>query len=455
MDDMHPPPYKTKTIEKIALLPRAERLKKIRRAGYNLFFLNSEDVYIDFLTDSGTGAMSENQWAALMRGDESYAGSSSFNRMQKAVRNILGFPHVIPCHQGRGAENVFNSLLVKEGLIVPGNAHFDTTRAHIEHNRGISLDCTIGAAYDFRSRHPFKGNVDLKKLEHTLKKYGERIAYILLTVTCNQVGGQPVSLENIRAVARLAKQYHTRLFFDIARFAENAFFIKTREQKYKNLPMAKIVREMMRYADGVLMSAKKDAIVNIGGFIALRDKKLFQALGPRAILMEGFLNYGGMAGRDMEALAVGLKEGTDEKYLDYRIGQVRYLGEKLTKIGIPVLQPLGGHAIYINAGQMLKHIPYYQFPGQALAIAAYIEGGIRGVEVGSCMEGRDLARQNKKAHQELLRLAIPRRVYAKEHLDYVIDIFAEIWKKRKRIRGVRFIYEAPILRHFISKFAMI
>jgi len=430
-------------------------MDRMRRAGYNLFFLNSGDVYIDFLTDSGTGAMSQDQWAALMRGDESYAGSASFRHMQKAVRDILGFPYVIPCHQGRGAENVFNSSLVKNGMIVPGNAHFDTTRAHIEHNQGLPLDCTIAAAYDFRSRNPFKGNADLKKLERILQKYSGRVAYILLTVTCNQIGGQPVSLENIKNVSRLAKRFRTPLFFDIARFAENAFFIKMREKKYRKWPIAGIVREMMRYANGALMSAKKDAIMNIGGFIALRDKKLFQELGPRAILMEGFLNYGGMAGRDMEALAVGLGEGIDEEYLNHRIGQVKYLGEEMAKIGIPVLQPFGGHAAYIDAGRMLPHIPYNQFPGHALAVAAYIEGGIRGVEVGSLMEGRDPeTHQNKKARQELLRLAIPRRVYAKEHLDYVIGVFREVWKKRKNIHGVRFIYEAPILRHFSSRFSI-
>ncbi|MBI2121549.1 MAG: tryptophanase [Candidatus Sungbacteria bacterium] len=453
---MNHPPYKTKSVEKIALLPYRERLKKIRRAGYNLFFLNSEDVYIDFLTDSGTGAMSEDQWAALMQGDESYAGSSSFNRMQKSVRDILGFPYVIPCHQGRGAENVFNSLLVKEGMLVPGNAHFDTTRAHIEHNLGIPIDCTIASAYNFQSRHPFKGNVDVKKLKQVLKKNPDRIAYILITATCNQIGGQPVSLENIRTVSGIAKRFRVPLFFDIARFAENAYFIKSRERKYRDWPLPKIVREMMRYADGALMSAKKDAIVNIGGFIALRGKKLFQELGPRAILMEGFLNYGGMAGRDMEALAVGLREGIEKNYLCHRIGQIQYLGKGLAKIGIPVLQPWGGHAVYIDAGQMLKHIPYYQFPGQALAIAAYIEGGIRGVEVGSLMEGRDPAtHQNKKARQELLRFAVPRRVYSQEHLDYVIDIFTKIWKKRKYIRGVKFTREVPILRHFSSKFSVV
>lgn len=443
-------------VEPIRLLSREERLKKIEKAGYNVFFLNSEDVYIDLLTDSGTGAMSENQWSALMQGDESYAGSTSFRELQKAVRKILGFPYIIPCHQGRGAENVFNSLMVQENMAVPGNAHFDTTRAHIEYNHGIPVDCTIAAAYDFNSRHPFKGNIDLKKLEQTLKKYGERVAYILITVTCNQVGGQPVSLENIKAVSRIVRQHKKKLFFDIARFAENAFFIKAREKKYRRWPVQKIVFEMMRHADGVLMSAKKDAIVNIGGFIALREKKLFQELQPHAILMEGFLHYGGMAGRDMEALATGLEEGIDEEYLRYYTRQVCYLGEGLLRAGIPVLRPFGGHAIYINAGKFLSHISWHQFPGHALACAAYIEGGVRGVEVGSLMEGRDLqTRKNRRARQELLRLALPRRVYSKEHLDHVVETFSILKKNRRLIHGVTFVSEPQVLRHFSSQFRFI
>ncbi|KKT29932.1 tyrosine phenol-lyase [Candidatus Giovannonibacteria bacterium RIFCSPLOWO2_12_FULL_44_25] len=450
---MNLPPYKTKMVEPIGLVSRAERIKKLKRAGYNLFFLNSEDVYIDLLTDSGTGAMSENQWAAMMRGDESYAGSSSFRNLQNAVKSILGFPYIIPTHQGRGAEQVFNSVFVKNGMVVPGNAHFDTTRAHIENRGGLPIDCTVSEAYRADFSSPFKGNVDLAKLEKTLKKYKSRVAYILLTVTCNSVGGQPESIKNIKAVSRLAKKYKIGLFFDIARFAENAYFIKAREKKYKNQNIRKIVREMMSYADGALMSAKKDAIVNMGGFIALKNKETYSALAPSAILMEGFLHYGGMSGRDMEALAQGLWEGTDEHYLKHRISQVEYLGENLSKIGIPILKPVGGHAVYIDAGKTLPHIPWNKFPGQALAIAAYIEGGVRSVEIGSVMEGRDQkTHENKKARMELLRLAVPRRVYSQEHLDYVISIFEKIFKIKNRIRGVKFTYEAPMLRHFSSRF---
>lgn len=448
-------PFKTKMVEPIRLLSRKERLKRIKKVGYNVFFLNSEDVYVDLLTDSGNGAMSEDQWSSLMRGDESYAGSTSFRNLQKAVRKILGFPYIIPTHQGRGAENVFNSLVVQENMVVPGNAHFDTTRAHIEHNRGIPIDCTIAAAYNFNSRHPFKGNINLKKLEQTLKKYDKRVAYVLATVTCNQVGSQPVSLENIQAVSRIVRRYRKKLFFDIARFAENAFFIKERERRYRLWTIQKIVLEMMRHADGVLMSAKKDAIVNIGGFLALCDKKLFQELQPRAILMEGFLHYGGMAGRDMEALSMGLWEGINEDYLRYYTGQVRYLGEGLKNIGIPILQPSGGHAVYIDAGRFLTHIPWHQFPGHALAIAAYIEGGVRGVEVGSLMEGRDQkTSKNRRARQELMRLALPRRVYSKEHLDHVIATFQSLKKNRRSIRGVKFVAESSALRHFSSRFRL-
>lgn len=450
---MNPPPYKTKMVEPIRLISRAERIKKIKRAGYNLFFLNSEDVYIDLLTDSGTGAMSENQWATMMQGDESYAGSTSFRNLQKSVRSLLGFRHIIPVHQGRGAEQVFNKIFVRPGMVVPGNAHFDTTRAHIENCGGIPIDCTIKDAYAPNSGHAFKGNVDIAKLEKILKKYQSKVAYVLITITCNQVGGQPVSMENIKAVSRLCKKYKIGLFFDMARFAENAYFIKIRESKYKNKSIRSIVREMMGYADGALMSAKKDAIVNIGGFIALRDKETYRALSPTAILMEGFLHYGGMSGRDMEALAVGLSEATEEEYLRHRVSQVKYLIDNFSKIGIPVLKPAGGHAVYIDAGRMLPHIPRDKFPGQTLAIAAYIEGGMRAVEIGSIMQGRDSkTKENRRARMELLRLAIPRRVYSQEHLDYVVSVFAQILQTQSSLRGVRFSYESPTLRHFSSRF---
>lgn len=453
---MAPPPYKTKMIESIGLLSKAERLRKIKKAGYNLFFLDSQDVYIDLLTDSGTGAMSEEQWGALMNGDESYAGSSSFSNLQKSIKNTLGFTYVIPTHQGRGAEQVFNKVFVKPGMIVPGNAHFDTTRAHIENCGGLPIDCTAKEAYRLTLHHPFKGNIDLIKLERVLKKYKNKAAYVLITITCNQVGGQPVSMANIKAASRIAKKYQTKLFFDMARYAENAFFIKTREQKYKNKNIKGIVREMMSYADGALMSAKKDAIVNMGGFIVLRDKEIYRALAPAAILMEGFLHYGGMSGRDMEALARGLEEGVNEEYLRHRVRQVEHLADGFSQIGIPILRPPGGHAVYVDAGQTLAHIPWDKFPGQALAVAAYIEGGIRAVEIGSIMQGRDpKTRENKKARLELLRLALPRRVYSQEHLDYVVDIFRKLYQKKKQIRGVKFSFESSILRHFSSRFTLV
>lgn len=443
-------------VEPIRLIPRAERIQKIKRAGYNLFFLNSEDVYVDFLTDSGTGAMSENQWAAMMQGDESYAGSTSFRNLQKSVRSLLGFQHIIPVHQGRGAEQVFNKIFVRPGMVVPGNAHFDTTRAHIENCGGIPIDCTIKDAYSQNSNYAFKGNVDLSKLEKVFKKYKNKVAYALITITCNQVGGQPVAMENIKAASRLCKKYKIGLFFDMARFAENAYFIKTREPKYQNKSIRSIVRAMMGCADGALMSAKKDAIVNIGGFIALRDKETYRSLSPAAILMEGFLHYGGMSGRDMEALSAGLSEAIEEEYLRHRVSQVEYLVDNFSKIGIPVLKPAGGHAVYIDAGRMLPNIPWDKFPGQTLAIAAYIEGGIRSVEIGSIMQGRDpKTKENRRARMELLRLAIPRRVYSQEHLDYVVSVFAQIWQTRSRLRGVRFSYESPTLRHFSSRFRLL
>ena len=443
-------PYKIKSVEKIRLIPRAERLRKIKEAGYNLFFLNSEDVYIDLLTDSGTGAMSDEQWSAMMRGDESYAGSKSFRRFQKAVKDVFGFPHVIPAHQGRGAENVFNEVMVKRGMLVPGNAHFDTTRAHIEYRGGIAVDCTIKEAKSVDS-YFFKGNVDLEKLEKVLKSKRKRVAYILLTITCNSVGGQPVSMKNIANVSQLAKKYGVKLFFDIARFAENAFFIKELEPAYKNSGIPAITRKIMSYADGVLMSAKKDAIANIGGFIEVREKSLYDALAPVAILMEGFLHYGGLAGRDLEAIAVGLYEAIDEENLRYRIGQVRYLGMDLHLLaGVPVILPIGGHAVYVDAGKFLPHIPASQFPGHSLAISLYKESGVRSVEIGSLMAGH-----GKKAPMELLRLAVPWRTYTKEHLDYVVSAFGELASKKDKISGVKFSYESPILRHFSSRFTLV
>lgn len=459
-------PHKTKVVEEVSLLSRKSRRKKLEAAGYNLFFLNSKDVYIDLLTDSGTGAMSNKQWAGMICGDESYAGSESFKNLQRAVEDITGFPYLVPTHQGRGAENVFSEVMIGKKFAVPGNAHFDTTKAHIKYRNGLPIDCTIQEAYDLNFIHPFKGNVDLEKLEAALRSYEKFISYILITVTCNQIGGQPVSLENIKRVSAIAKKYKVPLFYDGARFAENAFFIKEREHRYRRNSIRQIVKEMMLHVDGMLMSAKKDAIVPMGGFIALRNENLYKKLCPIATLMEGLVGfisnpkrmtgYGGMSGSHMEALAIGLYEGTSEKHLRHKISQIKYLNDRLSDIGMPVMKPAGGHGVYVDAAAVLPQIPWHQFPGQALAIALYLESGIRSVEVGSLMEGRDpKTGESLKAQNELLRLAIPARVYSKEHIDSVIEAFEKILRKKNRIRGVKFVYESPILRHFSSSFAMV
>lgn len=451
-----PPPYKIKVVQKIKQIGRVERVKKLKDAQFNPFFLDADDVYIDLLTDSGTGAMSDEQWSAIMRADESYAGGASFKRMESAIRDVLGFPYIIPTHQGRGAEDVFDRLMINEGMLVPGNKHFDTTKAHIEDKKGFAVDCTINEIHNTQSSHPFKGNLDTEKLENTLVLNPGRIAYVLITITCNSGGGQPVSMRNIKAVSRLCEKYHASLFFDAARFAENAYFIKSREAGYEDKTIQEIVHEMMLCVDGCLMSAKKDAIVNIGGFIAVRSQKLYEGLAPIAILKEGFLHYGGMSGRDMEALAVGIKEGIDYDYLRYRTWQVRFLAEELQKIGIPVVTPPGGHAVYVDAKKFLPHIPREQFPGHALACQLYIEGGIRGVEIGTLLAGRDpKTGENVDPGLELLRLALPRRVYTLEHLYYIIEIFKELKKNKDKIKGLKFVYEPPTLRHFNAKFKLI
>lgn len=447
-------PYKTKMVESIRLIPKSSRSRKLKNADYNLFFLDAEDVYVDLLTDSGTGAMSDKQWAGVLLGNESYAGSPSFRKKLKwAVKDILGFPYLIPVHQGRGAENVVNEVLVKPGFLVPGNAHFDTTKAHIRYRGGVPVDCTIPEAYDNAKDHLFKGNLGVERLESLLKTHRSSISYILITITCNQIGGQPVSMENIRRVSELARKYAIKLFFDGARYAENAFFIKEREPGYGKTSIKKIIKEMMSCVDGMLMSAKKDAIVPMGGLIALKDENLYKKLCPVAVMFEGGLEYGGMSGANMEALAQGLYEGINENYLRYKVSQVEYLADKLSEIGVPVLKP-GGHAVYVDAGKFLPHIPWEQFPGHALAIALYLEGGVRSVEVGSLMEGRDRSGKNQKAKIELLRLAIPAKVYSKEHLDHAVETFKIILKKKDSLRGVEFAYEPSVLRHFIAKFTL-
>lgn len=447
------PPYKIKVVEKINLITRKEREERIWKAGFNLFSLQSKDIYIDLLTDSGTGAMSDNQWAGIMLGDESYAGSKSFKHLEDAVRNIMGFKYVLPTHQGRGAEHVLDRILIKPGMLVPGNMHFDTTKAHIENMGGVAIDCVIKEAYQPDIDHPFKGNIDISKLEGLISEGPKKIAYVLVTATCNSGGGQPVSLENIKQTYEITKRHGILLFMDAARYAENAFFIKEREIGYKDKSVPEIVKEMMSYMDGCTMSAKKDAITNIGGFIALNDKELYGQMAPENVLFEGFITYGGMSGRDMEALARGLYEGIEEDYLGHRIGQVRYLGEKLFKSGIPIVTPIGGHAVFINGKTFFPHIKQEEFPSQTLCVECYIEGGIRGVEVGTVLAGRDpKTRENVCPELDLMRLAIPRRVYYSEHLDYVCETVVNVYKRRDEIQGLEFDNEPPILRHFLSTF---
>ncbi|MGR3179132.1 MAG: tryptophanase [Candidatus Anammoxibacter sp.] len=453
---MECPPFKIKTVEPINLISRPEREKKIKEKGLNLFLLSSKDVYIDMLTDSGTSAMSNNQWAGIMLGDESYAGSVSFDHLAKAIQEIMGFKYILPVHQGRGGEQVLDNVLIKDGQSVPGNMHFDTTRAHIEHVKGRAIDCVIDEAFDTESNNLFKGNIDTDKLESLIMEDPGKIAYVLITVTCNNGGGQPVSMENIRQVHKISKKHGLLLFLDAARYAENTYFIKNREQGYADKSIRDIVQEMMSYMDGCIMSAKKDALVNIGGFIALRDKELYNKLAPTNVLMEGFPTYGGLSGRDIEAMAIGLHEGIDEKYLSYRINQVHYLGQRLDAICIPLMKPFGGHAIFINGLKMLPHIPQENFPSMALCIECYMEGGVRGTEIGTLLAGRDPdTGKNVCPKLDLMRLAIPRRVYMQEHMDYVVNVIESVSKRSKEIQGLEFEYESPIMRHFLSRFRRI
>lgn len=443
--------YKIKTVEQIRRSSREERIRWIKEAKYNLFNLRSNRVFVDLLTDSGTGAMSDKQWSAIMLGDESYAGASSYYKLKDAIRDITGFEYFLPAHQGRAAENVLFSTMIKEGDIIPGNSHFDTTKGHIEFRKAHAIDCTIDKAFHTELDHPFKGNVDLNKLDAVLKKYPkERIPLIMVTITCNSSGGQPVSIENMKAVKKLAENYGIPVFFDSARFAENAYFIKMREEAYKDKSIREIVREMFAQADGMTMSSKKDAIVNMGGFIGFRSKELFEKASMFTILFEGFINYGGMSGRDMNALAQGLYEGTEFDYLETRISQVAHLGKQLRDYGIPIQYPYGGHAIFIDAKRFLPNLPKEQFVAQTLGVELYIEGGVRGVEIGTLLADRDPdTRENRYPDLEMLRLAIPRRVYTNNHMDYVAASVINVYDRRKKItKGLKILKEAPIMRHF-------
>ena len=444
-------PFKIKMVENIYSSTKEQRVRWIKDAYFNLFNLRSEQVFIDLLTDSGTGAMSDKQWSEIMLGDESYAGASSYYKLKDAIKDITGFDFFLPTHQGRAAENVLFSVLVKEGDIVPGNSHFDTTKGHIEFRKATAVDCTINAASETTIWHPFKGNLDIEKLENVLKTNPSgKISCIIVTVTNNTAGGQPVSMANLREVRRLSTKYGVKLIIDSARFAENAYFIKTREDGYADKDIRDIAREMFSYADCMTMSSKKDAIVNMGGFIGFREEELFRKASTYNILYEGFITYGGMSGRDMNALAQGLYEGTEYLYLESRINQVSRLGTRMKEYGIPVLEPFGGHAIFIDAKKFLSHIPKEEFPAQTLALELYTEGGVRGIEIGALMADRDpVTRQNRYPDLETVRLAIPRRVYTDNHMNYVAATVGSVFEKRDRIkRGVKIGWEAPIMRHF-------
>ncbi len=444
-------PYKIKSVEMLKRTTKEERETLIKEAKYNLFNLKSDFVFVDLLTDSGTGAMSDKQWAEIMIGDESYAGARSYYKLKNAIKDILGFDYFLPTHQGRAAENVLFSVLVKEGDIVPGNSHFDTTKGHIEFRKARAIDCTIDKAFDSTLIYPFKGNVDISKLESVFTDYPiEKIPMIILTLTNNTSGGQPVSMENIKAVSEVAKKYGTKLVIDSARFAENAYFIKKREAGYENKTIKEIVTEIFSYADAMTMSSKKDAIVNMGGFIGMRDESLYKQASVFNIMFEGFLTYGGMSGRDMGALAQGLDEGTEFDYLESRIEQVKYLGDKLKEYGIPFLEPAGGHAIFVDAVKFYPHISRDEFPAQLLGIELYIEGGVRAVEIGTLLADRDPeTRKNRFPKLELLRLAIPRRVYSYKHMDFIAAALKNVFDRRDEVKsGLKILSEAPIMRHF-------
>ncbi len=439
-------PFRIKSVEPIRWTTREQREEFLRKAYYNLFLLPADDVLIDLLTDSGTGAMSTYQWGAIMEGDESYAGSKSYNRFRDSIQDIFGYKHVIPTHQGRAAERILFTTMVKKGDVVPNNTHFDTTRANVEAVGGEALDLVIAEGKQPSLNRPFKGNMDVAALEETIKRVGrERIPLVMLTITNNSGGGQPVSMENARAVSAVCRKHGIPLYFDACRFAENSYFIKLREPGYSDKTPKEIAQEMFSLGDGCTMSAKKDGMANIGGFLCTNNDVLAQQEKDLLILTEGYPTYGGLAGRDLEAIAVGIQEAVEEDYLRYRIASTAYLGNHIAERGVPIVQPPGGHAIYLDARSFVPHIPLEHFPGVALANELYLEGGIRSVEIGSLMFG-------KAAKMDLVRLAIPRRTYTQSHVDYVIEVILEVWRKRESIRGLKLTYEPPFLRHFTARF---
>ena len=446
-------PFRIKMVEPIRMTTREERARLLAAARLNVFALHADDVLIDFLTDSGTGAMSARQWAGIMVGDESYAGARSFYRLEAVVRDLTGYPHVIPTHQGRAAERILFSVATRPGQVVPSNNHFDTTRANLEYGGVEALDLVIAEGREPRTRHPFKGNIDLARVEALLRERADRVPFGMITLTNNSGGGQPVSLENLRAYRALLARHGKPLVLDACRFAENAMFVKLREPGQEGREVRAIARELFSLADGCTMSGKKDALVNIGGFIALRDDRWVEAARNLLILTEGFPTYGGLAGRDLEAMATGLEEVLDEDYLRYRLRTAEYLGEKLLAGGVQIVEPTGGHAVYLDARAFLPHLPPEQYPAWALCAALYLEGGVRGVEIGSVMFGKRLDDGTETYHHmDLVRLAFPRRVYTQSHFDYVAEVICELKARASSVRGVRITRQSPALRHFTAEF---
>lgn len=447
-------PFRIKSVEPVKIIPREERERVIREAGYNTFLIPSDDVYIDLLTDSGTNAMSDRQWAGMMMGDEAYAGSRNFLHLERTVQEVFGFRHVVPTHQGRGAENLLSQIAIKPGQYVPGNMYFTTTRYHQEHNGGIFVDVIRDEAHDASLSIPFKGDIDLDKLQKLIDEKGpENIAYVCLAVTVNLAGGQPVSMQNMKAVRELTARYGIKVFYDATRCVENAFFIKEQEEGYSDKSIQEIVREMFSYADGCTMSGKKDCLVNIGGFLCLNDDELFSEAKELVVVYEGMPSYGGMAGRDMEAMAIGLKESLQYEYIEHRIKQVRYLGDKLREAGIPMIEPTGGHAVFLDAARFCPHLTQEQFPAQSLAANLYVESGVRSMERGIVSAGRNKETgEHHRPKLETVRLTIPRRVYTYRHMDLVAEAVQSLYRKRETIKGLRFVYEPKQLRFFTARF---
>lgn len=450
-------PYKIKMVELLKMTTRAEREKALEEAGYNTFLLRSKNVYIDLLTDSGTSAMSDRQWSGMMLGDEAYAGSENFYHLEEVIQKYYGYKYVVPTHQGRGAENIVSKIMIKPGDVIPGNMYFTTTRLHQELAGGTFEDIIIDEAHDSQSLHPFKGNIDLKKLEKVIKKYGaDRIPYVSMATSVNMAGGQPISMQNLRDLRKLTNKYKIPIIHDMTRVAENAYFIQTREKGYKNIPVRAIVKEICSLTDGATMSAKKDALVNIGGFLALNDKSLYEEASNMVVIYEGLHTYGGLAGRDMEAMAIGIMESVDDNHIRARVGQVEYLGNKLREAKIPIVLPIGGHGIFLDAKKFLPHLKQIQFPAQSLAAEIYLDSGVRTMERGIVSAGRNKETgENYFPELELVRLTIPRRVYTQAHMDVIAESVISVYKNRKKIKGLEMVYEPRYLRFFQAKFKRI